>query len=973
MRAMHEVSGPAKFARRALAIALAAAATFGADVAGAALVPGAPGLGGPALVALLGAHVLAVALAFLLGGLAALAARAARRRTSSRHAAHASSALLAALAAGPADAIGRDLTSGVWISSQSWAPALRFGLLGTALATAWLLGLLLSSPRARATSAGGRRLVGLCGAVAAGALVADALVAPGAYPSGHLALFAVAVSFASLGSARALDIWPPTKSRRGTVGSGALATAALIVTASAFLRMDIRTRADVAALSLNARTALLLLPGDETSGRLLHALRSDEPGHPPATAREVARAAAQVTGGPRPRDVIWIVVDTLRADVLPPLRREGEVVPASARTPFLDQWLGASYQFRRAYSQGSMTRVSMPTLFRSLAPHESDRQAGRPLGERFESLGYRTVAVVPQYFLLPIRDSAQAELDGFGEVAFVPKDEQDTLVDLAAARLTRPAGDPRPLLAWIHFYVMHAPYFAGRLPDGDDDDARERYGRALAHLDGQLRALFERLDALGVSQEAIIVLTSDHGESLGDRDYTGHGDNVFDEEVRVPLAVRLPGAPGGVIDETVGGRDVLPTVLSLIGAPPDATSTGRSLAPLLAGSSSARDSMVAYPLANGDGTVRGVVRGTDKLVYDTATNTALRFDLARDPGERHNLFDPEGALEQSLFSALLLDDPRVAVTDLTSAATRTLVTQALDSADAAHAGSSRVAALLRVVGATRDPGGVEAAASLFGRATTDRARLAVAHLLARADPELASSLLGDHLVSLAADPERELEFVRGLAILGLGPTAPDHVAARLDALALEPTEHWRPWLALPRRWPKHFDRWAPPLGVLLDEGRTDAPTTELMTLIAELDGVPRANANAARLLSHATTAVTRPEPSAAAAAVAAVGRLGDHSNSAALRALVDDGRDRRLPVRVRQAVMHAVASIEGEDAVDLIVALGHDPLLTVDAIFALGQLRSPRGAEFLEHVAAEHYNAYTRGWARDALGRLEGR
>jgi hypothetical protein len=112
------------------------------------------------------------------------------------------------------------------------------------------------------------------------------------------------------------------------------------------------------------------------------------------------------------------------------------------------------------------------------------------------------------------------------------------------------------------------------------------YRGEVAYVDAQIHALVEGLRQADLLEGTAIVVTSDHGEGLGDHGHLEHGHNLFDELVRVPLIVRAPGIPAGrALRGDVQLEDLGPTLLSLLGlaAPPDVRLDGRDLLSWLRG------------------------------------------------------------------------------------------------------------------------------------------------------------------------------------------------------------------------------------------------------------------------------------------------------------------------------------------------------------------------------------------------------
>src|SRR5262249_21672994 len=144
------------------------------------------------------------------------------------------------------------------------------------------------------------------------------------------------------------------------------------------------------------------------------------------------------------------------------------------------------------------------------------------------------------------------------------------VVDAALKWLARPPG--APFFVWVHLYDPHAPYeppapFKARFP-------RSPYDGEVAFADAQVGRLLDWLDHAGHRKDTLVVVTSDHGEGLGDHGEDEHMLFVYDSTLRVPLILSRPGVlPAGA---RVAGQfrsvDLVATLLELIGAPPAPTS-----------------------------------------------------------------------------------------------------------------------------------------------------------------------------------------------------------------------------------------------------------------------------------------------------------------------------------------------------------------------------------------------------------------
>jgi len=196
------------------------------------------------------------------------------------------------------------------------------------------------------------------------------------------------------------------------------------------------------------------------------------------------------------------------------------------------------------------------------------------------------------------------------------------------------------------------------------------YDSEIRHLDENLRALFA---ALGGLDDAVVVITADHGEEFLDHGDFGHGQSLYDELVHVPLLVRLAGedARRGRVSTPVGTMDLLPTFRALLGAPPASGDQGRSLLGPLQEDRLVCSARLDWPAPGSEdeqnpdarAETYAAVRGHEKLVFsDSRDHTEYRlYDLERDPGEHRNLAGerPARALElRTAVDRLVRDLPR---------------------------------------------------------------------------------------------------------------------------------------------------------------------------------------------------------------------------------------------------------------------------------------------------------------------------
>ena len=175
------------------------------------------------------------------------------------------------------------------------------------------------------------------------------------------------------------------------------------------------------------------------------------------------------------------------------------------------------------------------------------------------------------------------------------------------------------------------------------DEHPLRYDREVEHVDGAVGALFDELKRLDLFDDALIVFTSDHGEGLGDHGQGGHGKMLFNDQVHVPLIIKLPGGDERVNglrarrDQLANHLDVVPTALEMLGLPALPGQRGISLledAPRLSISES------HYSKSLGD--MYALRDGRYVLMYGAKADLFALFDTEEDPGELNDIFAERG-------------------------------------------------------------------------------------------------------------------------------------------------------------------------------------------------------------------------------------------------------------------------------------------------------------------------------------------
>jgi len=391
----------------------------------------------------------------------------------------------------------------------------------------------------------------------------------------------------------------------------------------------------------------------------------------------------------RPPNLLFVVVDTLRADHV------GANGYPLQTTPTIDRIGREGAVFTQAIAQSSWTRPSMATLLTGLYPTTTGLTCHNfriPQGdcdllspkvvtlaeELRDEHGYRTAGIAANINLDPVFGFDQGydhyvsiaeRISGGGEGEWRNKNdwlrESTALVtEEALDWLAAPRPD-RPFLLYLHYLDPHAPYeppaaTAGSFPPAIYEAAPRTsallslYDEEILYVDQELQRVLDALEAAGERERTAIVVVSDHGEEFHDHGSLEHGWTMYDEQLRVPLVLSIPGVTraGSVIDEQVRLLDVVPTLLEGLGlsAALPARLQGTSLLPLLAGGE-----LPALPALSEHGynPLTSYRAPPWKLILEEGGPAQL-YHLGEDPGELVNVAAQHAAVVERLSGELAL-------------------------------------------------------------------------------------------------------------------------------------------------------------------------------------------------------------------------------------------------------------------------------------------------------------------------------
>lgn len=391
--------------------------------------------------------------------------------------------------------------------------------------------------------------------------------------------------------------------------------------------------------------------------------------------------------GPSPPNVLWITMDSLRAD------RLGCAGYQPAHTPHIDALAREGALFTQSIAQSNYTRISVPSMITGKYPSLVDTKIPLSnlddfydtLAEILMASGYATYAILPEWSPGLYQGVERLEIMGGSTV-----ERTQVCLDILNHL------DGRPFFLWLYYWDPHAAYqppeeFAKLFeptsaaptsgqPDSETGDERSRglsrshaegikmvmtllkintgkltpsqtyqkslsglYDAEIAFVDSKIKEVVDKFKELDLWDNTMVILNADHGEAFGEHGYYYHGFSIYDEEVRVPLIIKPPQslASGKVIDGPVRNLDIMPTVLDYCGFPIPKDLNGCSLRPFVE-----KDLRPNFPTAIETNSPQrnvhlvGYRQEKYKLICGMETACKL-YDLQADPGEKENLLSKE--------------------------------------------------------------------------------------------------------------------------------------------------------------------------------------------------------------------------------------------------------------------------------------------------------------------------------------------
>jgi arylsulfatase A-like enzyme len=394
----------------------------------------------------------------------------------------------------------------------------------------------------------------------------------------------------------------------------------------------------------------------------------------------LAGAAAAFQAPPRRPNLLFIVADQWRAQTLPAAGDPDLIAPN------LERLAKEGLYFSRAYTSYPVCCPSRAAMLTGKFPHTAGVRQNHsllPLGEKtfsseFKRAGYRTGFIgkwhldgrsnpgfVPperrrgfDYWAASNVDHRHYEVAYFRDTpqqlrheGFAPDHQTDLAIDFIRQKSSQPFF---LYLSWVAphgpftppprhaIYEPHRMRLRANVPESSEAEARKTaaayYGLCTA-VDENVGRLLTELDRAGLSDDTLVVFTSDHGYSMGAHGLDGI-DLPYEECSRIPLLMRYPRRLKGVreVDALVSNVDYAPTLLSLCGMEPLSETQGVDLSGWIANGEGARpESIYAEGSLGTPEEWRMVVRGLDKLAINRDWKVTHLYNLGSDPYEMNNL------------------------------------------------------------------------------------------------------------------------------------------------------------------------------------------------------------------------------------------------------------------------------------------------------------------------------------------------
>ncbi len=353
----------------------------------------------------------------------------------------------------------------------------------------------------------------------------------------------------------------------------------------------------------------------------------------------------QATARPNHLNFLIITIDTLRPDRLSCYSDE------YVKTPHIDALAERGALFLKAFAHTPTTLTSHTNIMLGGTPnyhgvHDNHNFIVRPefltLAEHLKSYGYATAAVVGA-FPLDSRFGLTQGFDMYDDNYGIANPQEFSYVERKAEVVVQRAvkwleNRSSPWFLWVHCFDPHQRY---NPPEPFKTEYKNHpYNGEVAYVDSSLGRLFDFLENNDLAANTLIILTADHGESLGEHGESTHGYFAYNSTLRIPLIITYPGIKAQKIDQYVCHTDIFPTVCDILGLKKPKFCQGLSLIPVIKGKKLQPrpiyfESLYPY-YSRGWAPLRGIIYDQKKYINSPIPEF---YDLKKDFHETVNLKD----------------------------------------------------------------------------------------------------------------------------------------------------------------------------------------------------------------------------------------------------------------------------------------------------------------------------------------------
>lgn len=395
----------------------------------------------------------------------------------------------------------------------------------------------------------------------------------------------------------------------------------------------------------------------------------------------LALGSLQLWSQEKKPNIVIITVDTLRSDHL------GSYGYHRNTSPNIDQLLNKGMRFTNARTIEPLTAPSLASMLTGIYPHQHGASRnGLPLFPNLISVtklmklkGYQTAGFVANWTLRNRLTGLGEHFDHYGEIfnrkrwfgLFLSESNATDVTKAAQDWMDDNTSKDKPFFIWVHYVEPHAPYRFQRkhatqvgLDPKAQQTKKDRYDTEIAFVDASIGEFLTHVEKHSKPENTMIVFASDHGESLGEHNYWGHGRHLYEATLHIPMGVIWQGTiTPGIQSEPATILDIPSTLLGMVGFSVPPSFEGFDWAPVFRNELKASPERVTFFQAHKGAvqTKAGVEKGRQrgllelavlyqgqKEIFQVRNMNRMLFDLNKDPKELNSLVGKKSDLSDQI-------------------------------------------------------------------------------------------------------------------------------------------------------------------------------------------------------------------------------------------------------------------------------------------------------------------------------------